>query len=98
MRFGRKSEKLSLQLDQFELQLEEIEAIQAAIRSAAAPPTLLETVNAAKPAGKPLPDHLPFEILTHEPGQSRCSDCGGNLRHFGEDVSHSWSTSRSAFE
>jgi transposase len=87
MLFGRKSEKLSLQLDQLELQLEEMEAIQTAIRSVAAQSTLPEAVDAAKPARKPLPDHLPREILTHEPGRSRCSDCGGNLRNFGEDVS-----------
>jgi hypothetical protein len=33
MLFGRKSEKLSLQLDQLELQLEEMEAIHAALAS-----------------------------------------------------------------
>jgi transposase len=87
MLFGRKSEKLSVQLDQLELQLEEMEAIQAAIRSArtqSAPP---ESADAAKPSRKPLPDHLPRQIVTHKPEQSCCPECGGSLRHFGEDVS-----------
>src|SRR6202044_19847 len=36
---------------------------------------------------KPLPEHLPRQIVTHEPKQSCCPECGGALRHFGEDVS-----------
>ena len=87
MLFGRKSEKLSMQLDQLELQLEEMESIQATIRSAAAQPTLPETVDAAKPARKPLPDHLPRETVAHKSEHSCCPECGGGLRHFGEDVS-----------
>jgi len=87
MLFGRKSEKLSMQLDQLELQLEEMESIQTAIRSAAAQPTLPETVDAAKPARKPLPDHLPRETVAHKSEHSCCPECGGGLRHFGEDVS-----------
>jgi hypothetical protein len=36
---------------------------------------------------KPLPEHLPREVVTHAPGVDSCSDCGGQLRHFGDDVS-----------
>jgi transposase len=86
MLFGRKSEKLSLQLDQLELQLEEMEAIHAALASV---PVLDEQPDnaGAKPVRKPLPEHLPRQIVTHEPKQSCCPECGGDLRHFGEDVS-----------
>jgi transposase len=86
MLFGRKSEKLSIQLDQLELQLEEMEAIHAALASV--PVCDAQTDNTGvKPARKPLPEHLPRQIVTHEPKQQCCPECGGGLRHFGEDVS-----------
>ena len=86
MLFGRKSEKLSIQIDQLELQLEEMEAIHAALASA--PVCEGQTDNTgAKPARKPLPEHLPRQIVTHEPKEQCCPECGGDLRHFGEDVS-----------
>jgi transposase len=86
MLFGRKSEKLSLQLDQLELQLEEMEAIHAALASVPVCDAQPESAG-AKPVRKPLPEHLPRQIVTHEPKQSCCPECGGDLRHFGEDVS-----------
>ena len=86
MLFGRKSEKLSLQLDQLELQLEEMEAIHAALASVPACDDQPDNAG-AKPARKPLPEHLPRQIVTHEPKRSCCPECGGDLRHFGEDVS-----------
>jgi len=86
MLFGRKSEKLAIQLDQLELQLEEMEAIHAALASV--PVCEGQTDNTgAKPARKPLPEHLPRQIVTHEPAQQCCPACGGGLRHFGEDIS-----------
>jgi transposase len=86
MLFGRKSEKLSIQLDQLELQLEEMEAIHAALASV--PVCDAQSDNSgAKPARKPLPEHLPRQIVTHEPKQQCCPECGGDLRHFGDDVS-----------
>jgi transposase len=36
---------------------------------------------------KPLPEHLPREVVTHLPQGDCCSGCGGALRKFGEDVS-----------
>jgi transposase len=86
MLFGRKSEKLSIQLDQLELQLEEMESIHAALASAPVRDTQPDDT-AARPARKPLPEHLPRQIVTHEPKQQCCPRCGGDLRHFGEDVS-----------
>jgi len=36
---------------------------------------------------KPLPEHLPREVVTHAAQGHCCPDCGGQLRQFGEDVS-----------
>ena len=84
MLFGNRSEKLSRELDQLELQLEEMETSHTALVSA---PARAAQSEGAKPARKPLPEHLPRQIVTHQPEQSSCPECGGGLRHFGEDVS-----------
>jgi transposase len=34
-----------------------------------------------------LPDHLPRETRNYAPKQEACPDCGGELKHLGEDVS-----------
>jgi transposase len=86
MLFGRKSERVSLQLEQLELQLEEMEAVRAALVSDSVQRVRSDHAG-AKPARRPLPAHLPREVVTHEPEQRCCPDCGGDLRHFGEDVS-----------
>jgi transposase len=54
--------------------------------------TAIENVSPAtevKPRSprKPLPEHLPREVVTHLPQGDCCSSCGGVLRQFGEDVS-----------
>ena len=86
MIFGIKSEKIVIKLEQLELQLEEEETTQAEMEAAA------ERVSPAKepktrPERKPLPEHLPREVVTHAPNGDCCPDCGGQLRQFGEDVS-----------
>jgi len=86
MLFGRKSEKLSIQLDQLELQLEELEAIHATLASVPMGDAQADNTG-AEPARKPLPEYLPRHIVTHEPKESCCPECGGDLRHFGDDVS-----------
>ncbi len=87
--FGRKSEKLDREIEQLELRLDELEATQAekvvASQTSAAP---VSAVNApAKPARRPLPEHLPRETRKYPPKQSACPDCGGELKHLGEDIS-----------
>lgn len=86
MLFGRKSEKLVLKLEQLEFELEEDEATQAEAEAIA------ERVSPSKeakprPERKPLPEHLQREVVTHTPQRDSCPDCGGELRHFGDDVS-----------
>jgi transposase len=86
MLFGRKSEKIVLKLEQLELELEEDEATQAEAEAIA------ERVSPAKdakprPERKPLPEHLKREVVAHTPQRDGCPECGGQLRHFGDDVS-----------
>jgi transposase len=85
MMFGRKSERLIVQLEQMELQLEELEADQAEAETVA---DSLKPDRGVKPRGarKPLPEHLPREVVTHSPACAGCPDCGSSLRQFGEDV------------
>ena len=84
--FGKKSEKIVIQLKQMELQLEEEETTQA---EAAAAVDRVSPAQEPKPRTerKPLPEHLRREVVTHAPDGHGCPDCGGELRHFGDDVS-----------
>jgi transposase len=84
--FGRKSEKIVVQLEQLELELEELETAQAAAETAA-DAVRPEATPAARPRRKPLPEHLRREAVTHAPEHTCCPECGGALKHFGEDVS-----------
>jgi DNA repair exonuclease SbcCD ATPase subunit len=86
MMFGKKSEKLVVQLEQFELQLEELETARAEMETAAAA-VMPEQKVKERPARKPLAEHLPREVITHLPQADGCPDCGTTLRQFGEDVS-----------
>ena len=89
MIFGKKSEKVVAQLAQLEFQLEDLESTQAeaeAMAEAAAPANTPVREQKARPARKPLPGHLPREVVSHLPNGDCCPDCGGALRQFGEDV------------
>ena len=83
MQFGRSSEKLSREIDQLELRLEELQTAQAQTTTVEPP---APERNAEKPVRKPLPEHLPREQVVHQP-VCNCPDCGGALRRIGEDVS-----------
>jgi transposase len=86
MIFGRKSEKLVLKLEQLEFELEEDETTQA---EAEAISERVSPGKEPKPRSerKPLPEHLRREEVMHKPDSDCCPDCGGGLRHFGDDVS-----------
>ncbi|MGD0905330.1 MAG: IS66 family transposase [Terracidiphilus sp.] len=90
MLFGKKSEKIVVQLEQLEFGLEDLESTQAEAEAmtAAAAPTANTPAIEPKPRStrKPLPEHLPREVITHLPQGDCCPDCGGQLRPFGEDV------------
>jgi transposase len=90
MQFGRKSEKLTRQIEQLELRLEELESKRSEPEpdAPAAPPvTAASTATAAKPSRRALPGHLPRQTRKHEPKETACPQCQGELRKLGEDVS-----------
>jgi transposase len=84
--FGAKSEKILIELGQLELQLEDEETTHAEVEAGAERVAPLREPK-ARLDRKPLPEHLPREVVTHAPGSDCCSDCGGQLRQFGEDIS-----------
>lgn len=86
MQFGRKSEKLTRQIEQLELQLEDLEArhSEKTIPSASKPTTAPRSKTSSR---RPLPSHLPRVTHTHAPKEDVCPGCGGQLRKLGEDIS-----------
>jgi transposase len=77
MIFGTKSEKVTREIEQLELKLEELETGKAERVSAA---TKTNAPPRNKPTRRPLPAHLPREVHTHLPTEKTCPDCGGDLR------------------
>jgi transposase len=84
-RFGSKSEALDKIIDQLELALFEAEATATSHQSDGSTPAPKPK---RKPKREPLPDHLPREDVVLNPGET-CGQCGGALRHLGEDVTES---------
>lgn len=86
LQFGRSSEKREHQIGQLELRLEELEARRVKETTEAkesAPPSTA----VVRPVRRPIPEHLPREVRKYLPKQEACPDCGGQLKHLGEDVS-----------
>ncbi len=83
-RFGRSSEQLDEQLIQMQLSIEDL-AASLAERPPEIRPAPKEPLE--KPARRALPAHLPREEIVYESSHS-CPDCGGSMRHLGEDVGH----------
>jgi len=84
MIFGRKSEKLTRELEQLELRLEELETAQAFDQAAEAEqpssPQSESKPRTSRPRRKPLPEDLPREVIMHMPEHESCPCCGGELR------------------
>src|SRR5882757_6948882 len=74
MQFGPRSEKFSRDIEQLELQLEDLEANQAAAEQQPMQPAAAALNEKArrKPARRPLPAHLPRETETIAPKQEAC--------------------------
>ena len=91
MQFGRSSERVSRQIEQLELRLEELETVETeAFAQAEAADTAISIRERSKPKRKPLPDYLPRQELVHQPadgGACTCPDCGRGMARLGEDVS-----------
>src|SRR5215470_3375135 len=92
MEFGRSSEKRENQIEQLELRLEELEVRRR--KETTTTPGSTGSATVARPARRPLPDHLPREVRKCLPKHAACPDCGGKLKHLGEDISRSWNTCR----
>ena len=84
MQFGRKSEKLDRQIEQLELKLEDLQADE---EESAIEMEQRGRIVRARPERKPLPPHLPREEKVYTPEVTVCAECGGALRHLGEDIS-----------
>src|SRR5579872_4791442 len=84
MQFGRSSEKLDSAIAQLELALADLEE-QAAARPANATSEQPDDATLLKPARRPLPAHLPREVVMH-PAPRACLRCGGELSRLGEDA------------
>ncbi|MGW8278823.1 IS66 family transposase [Sphingomonas aurantiaca] len=84
MQFGASSEKLTREIAQLELALEELETESAVPETGA---VLSDTPVRPAPV-RALPDHLPREEVVLEPasGACTCPDCGGALRRLGQDA------------
>jgi transposase len=88
MQFGRSSERITRQIEQLELQLEELETGEAEAVAAAVSDDRPEPIR-VRPKRKPLPDHLPRQEIVHQPdanGSCICPDCGAGMAKLGEDV------------
>ena len=92
MQFGRSSERISRQIEQLELRLEELqtgEAVDDARAEAADPTPAPPPPERARPKRKPLPDNLPRRDVVHQPADNAactCPACGGKMAKLGEDV------------
>ena len=82
MQLGRSSERLSREIEQLELALDELESEAPVATSVAVSVKTEQSVSRQRA----LPEHLPRERVVHEPACS-CPQCGADMRAIGEDVS-----------
>jgi hypothetical protein len=67
MQFGRSSERITRQIEQLELQLEELETGRPRISPAPSGEPAISIPVQAKPKRKPLPDRMPRQEVVHQP-------------------------------
>ncbi|MHB8355130.1 MAG: IS66 family transposase [Vulcanimicrobiaceae bacterium] len=85
LQFGRRSEKRTRQIEQLELWVEELETADAQLACVVAEQTKSPPV-VPKPR-REFSAHLPRETQVIAPCEQACPDCGGALKHLGDDVS-----------
>ncbi len=87
MQFGQSSERLTRMIDQLELQLEELEMVEAAETSGANAGVSAPVTGRRQAKRLPLPEHLPRRDIVHAaPGGDDCVACGGTMAKLGESV------------
>jgi transposase len=97
MQFGQRSEKRAHHIEQLELWVEELEAVEEQnLAVSKHKGNTSETASQAIPLERPVPqkqqrrvfpEHLPRETQIIEPDHHSCPDCGGEFKILGEDVS-----------
>jgi transposase len=87
MQYGKRSEKRAHQIEQLELLVENLETAAAERSCAVAQRSAKKPAASVPKPRREFPAHLPRETQTIAPQQSCCPDCGGELKHLGEDVS-----------
>jgi transposase len=76
MQFGRSSERISRQIEQLELRLEELEAGEAeVVAKAEAADPVAPVRERNKPKRQPLPEHLPRQEVVHQPANEGGCTC-----------------------
>ena len=98
MQFGSRSEKRAHDIEQLQLLVENLETA-AAERSCE--PDQQTATKRAPSVPKPRREfgaHLPRETQTIAPHQSCCPDCGGELKHLGEDVKRDYRNGAGALQ
>jgi transposase len=96
MLFGAKSEKVLRQIEQFELQLEELQAASAIEDIKATAPA--DRPMSAKPFRRPLPEHLPREIHTHMPTTAVALTAATDCVNWAKDVAEMLEYVRASFK
>jgi transposase len=86
MQFGKRSEKRAREIEQLELWVEQLEEAVTQRSPAIGEHTGLSPAASIPKPRRDFPAHLPRETQTIAPLQSCCPDCGGELKHLGEDV------------
>jgi transposase len=86
LQFGKRSEKRAREIEQLELWVEQLEMAATQRSSVLSEQLGLPPVPGIPKPRREFPEHLPRETLTIAPHHSCCPDCGGVLKHLGEDV------------
>jgi transposase len=87
MQFGNRSEKRAQEIEQLELWVAQLEKAVTQRSSVLAEQARVPTAASIPKPRRDFPAHLPRETQTIAPQESCCPDCGGELKHLGEDVS-----------
>jgi transposase len=86
LQFGSRSEKRAREIEQLELWVEELEAAATQRSSLLAEQAGFPPAPSIPKPRREFPAHLPRETHTIAPHASSCPDCGGELKHLGDDV------------
>src|SRR5579863_4139036 len=86
LQFGKSSEKRAAEIEQLELWVEELETAEVLRNAALADHGATPLVPRPAKVRREFPAHLERETQTIAPQLSACPDCGGELKHLGEDT------------